>query len=279
MTETALVPISGPEIVEYEAAVTAGRLFGGSTPAELLAKATAAADTLAHVLEAKKLYTVISGRKHVRVEGWTLLGTMLGVFPICTWTKEVEGGYEARVEARTLGGQLVSAAEAVCLHSEANWKSRDEYALKSMAQTRATSKALRLPLGFVVVLAGYEATPAEEMVAEVVQTKKIAPAAQEEDLTPILEASLAKVREAKSIFDPESIAQDVAQKLADEKKSQGLGSCPHCSSGLVRYTSKKGDTIEQCESARSLYFEALDHGATQKEASQLTKAHHFRIVP
>jgi hypothetical protein len=32
-----------------------------------------------------------------------------------------------------------------------------------MAQTRATSKALRVPLGFIVVLAGYEATPEEEM--------------------------------------------------------------------------------------------------------------------
>ena len=32
-----------------------------------------------------------------------------------------------------------------------------------MAQTRATSKALRLPLGFVMTLAGLEATPAEEM--------------------------------------------------------------------------------------------------------------------
>ena len=32
-----------------------------------------------------------------------------------------------------------------------------------MAQTRAVSKALRLPLGFVMSIAGYEATPAEEM--------------------------------------------------------------------------------------------------------------------
>ena len=32
-----------------------------------------------------------------------------------------------------------------------------------MAQTRAQSKALRQPLGFVVSLAGYETTPAEEV--------------------------------------------------------------------------------------------------------------------
>ena len=32
-----------------------------------------------------------------------------------------------------------------------------------MAQTRATSKALRQPLGFVITLAGFDPTPAEEM--------------------------------------------------------------------------------------------------------------------
>jgi hypothetical protein len=32
-----------------------------------------------------------------------------------------------------------------------------------MAQTRATSKALRAPLGWIVTLAGYEATPSEEI--------------------------------------------------------------------------------------------------------------------
>jgi hypothetical protein len=67
------------------------------------------------------------------------------------------------VVAKTLSGQVVGAAEAMCTHSENTWRNRDEYALRSMAQTRAVSKALRLPLGFVMQLAGYEATPAEEM--------------------------------------------------------------------------------------------------------------------
>jgi len=70
------------------------------------------------------------------------------------------------VEARTLGGQVVGAAEAECLRDERNWSDRDDFALRSMAQTRATSKALRLPLGFVVTMAGYDATPLEEMSAE-----------------------------------------------------------------------------------------------------------------
>lgn len=48
------------------------------------------------------------------------------------------------------------------------------YSLASMAQTRANAKALRNVLSWVAVLAGYQATPAEEMPveAEVVQTSK-----------------------------------------------------------------------------------------------------------
>ena len=85
-----------------------------------------------------------------------------------TWTRpilddELQVGWEARVEARTRAGEVVGAAEAQCLRAERTWKGRDDYALRSMAQTRAVSKALRLPLGFVMQLAGFNPTPAEEM--------------------------------------------------------------------------------------------------------------------
>ncbi len=40
-----------------------------------------------------------------------------------------------------------------------------------MAQTRATSKAMRIPLSWVMVLAGYSPTPAEEMTEDMVQSK------------------------------------------------------------------------------------------------------------
>ena len=138
-------------------------LFRTEDPSEVIRRATAMAEVLKKVLVEQKLISRIRDREHVRVEGWTLLGTMLGVFPVCTWTKQTPDGWEARVEARTLSGAVVGAAEAECLRSESTWKSRDDYALRSMAQTRATSKALRQPLGFVVTLAGFDATPAEEM--------------------------------------------------------------------------------------------------------------------
>jgi hypothetical protein len=138
-------------------------LFGTSDPEVVVDRASKCATALARIIEAKVLYTPIGGRKHIRVEGWTLLGTMLGVFPVCVWSRRIEGGWEARVEARTRDGAVVGAAEAQCRDDERNWRDRDDFALRSMAQTRATSKALRLPLGFIMAISGYDATPAEEM--------------------------------------------------------------------------------------------------------------------
>ena len=138
-------------------------LFGAASPVEVVRQTTLVADALADVLRKKKLFASIQGKNYVTVDGWQLLGSMLGVYPVCVWTKELEDGWEARVEARTRDGAVVGAAEAECRRSERAWANRDSYALRSMAQTRATSKALRQPLGFVVKLAGYESTPSEEI--------------------------------------------------------------------------------------------------------------------
>jgi hypothetical protein len=150
------------ELVPYAPAPPT--LFGTSDPVQVVAQASKNADALAAVIRDKHLYKTIGGKNHVFVEAWTLLGTMVGVFPSVVWTKPLEnGGWEARVEARTLAGDLVGAAEAQCGRDEPTWAKRPDYALRSMAQTRATSRALRGPLGFIVVLAGYSATAAEEM--------------------------------------------------------------------------------------------------------------------
>lgn len=164
-----LEPIAGEVVDEIERLPAIRQtqevsLFQTSDPVEIVEKATRVADVLSDVLRKKKLVKKIGKGEHVLVEGWTLLGSMLGVFPVCVWTKPVgTRGWEARVEARTRDGSIVGAAEAECLRDERRWKTADDFAVRSMAQTRATSKALRQPLGFVVSLAGFSATPAEEM--------------------------------------------------------------------------------------------------------------------
>ena len=71
-------------------------------------------------------------------------------------------GFKASFRA-VKDGREVGWGEGRCTRSESNWATRDDYQLSSMAQTRAQSKALRQPLGFVVSLAGYATTPAEEV--------------------------------------------------------------------------------------------------------------------
>jgi hypothetical protein len=60
-------------------------------------------------------------------------------------------------------GQLVATGIALCSNAEKTKRYFDEYAILSMAQTRAIGKAYRNLLAWLMKAAGFEATPAEEM--------------------------------------------------------------------------------------------------------------------
>jgi hypothetical protein len=149
-------------------------LFGTNDPVQVIATAARVATALAEVVNERKLYAIVNNKKFPTVEAWTLLGSMLGVFPILEWSRPLVNddgsvrGYEARVIAKTLSGRTVGAGEAMCVKGESKtWHANaQEFAVRSMAQTRATSKALRGPLDFVFKLAGFQPTPAEEMTDE-----------------------------------------------------------------------------------------------------------------
>jgi hypothetical protein len=158
-------------LVTYEPAAppapaTVG-LFNTDDPDIVLARAVKCADVLKDVIVKKQLALKIGSSEYIKVEGWTTLGALVGVFPKVEWTRQVgegdDAGWEAAVIVVNSLGVEIGRAEAQCLRSERNWKNRDDFALRSMAQTRAMGKALRMPLGFIAVLAGYSATPAEEM--------------------------------------------------------------------------------------------------------------------
>lgn len=142
-------------------------LFRTDDPVLVLERATEVANALNDVIAKRKLFQTIGGKDHVLVEGWQTLGAMLGVTAVCEWTRPVQDGWEARVVAQTLDGRTIGAAEAQCLAVEGKpWNKAEGYAIRSMAQTRATSKALASVLRFVVTLAGYQGTPAEEAVKD-----------------------------------------------------------------------------------------------------------------
>lgn len=142
-------------------------IIRGDTPADLVAHATAAADALAKVIRDRKLFSRIQGKEFVRCEGWTTLAAMMGVTPHEVSVTEVEGTFTATVELRRItDGQVIGRASAECGMDESTWSGRARNARRSMALTRATGKACRLSFSWVMALAGYEVTPAEEMPSE-----------------------------------------------------------------------------------------------------------------
>lgn len=254
------VAVSHEVVAVPQETPTALGLFGSSNPVEVVKKATAVADALAAVLEAKKLYVNLKGRKHVLVEGWTLLGTMLGVFPVCVWTKKLDTGWEARVEARTQLGAVVGAAEAQCLDSERNWRGKDDFSLRSMAQTRATSKAMRLPLGFIVSLAGFEATPAEEMIGVVVEEQGT------EAQTPVRKTAKATTKQNAAE------AEKLQAMMAQLKESDESAYCSSCGKAMIARVDSKGEPYGICSEA-----DIARRSATDEEGRKAaTKGHDFR---
>lgn len=120
-----------------------------------------------HVVK-NKLYTTIADRNYAHVEGWQFAGGLLGLFPKVVSVENLSTGQElkwkAEVEIISLkNGEVISRGFAICSNKENKKKSFDEYAVLSMAQTRAIGKAYRNLLGWVMKLAGYEGTPSEEM--------------------------------------------------------------------------------------------------------------------
>ena len=147
-------------------------IFGTTNPADFVSKSQEYAKALVDVVENQELYANIQGKKYVTFEGWQFLGSMLptAITPQTEWVNEIKDentgeilGFKARVLALDVNGNQRGASESVCMFSERNWKGKDANHLMSMAQTRASSKALRMALSSIVKLAGYEPTPKEEM--------------------------------------------------------------------------------------------------------------------
>ena len=156
------------------------------SPERVLAEAQRAADALKDLVIKKGLFKKIGTKEHLFVEAWQTLGVMYGVTSKIASTESVQigdaVGFKARAEAVLVStGQVISSGEALCLNDEDNWNMRPVYEwpdgkktkvgevrvpthqLMSMAETRAISKALRNVLSWIVALAGYDPTPAEEM--------------------------------------------------------------------------------------------------------------------
>lgn len=140
---------------------------------------------------AKALMTVIAaskplemnGKKYLYFEHWQTVAQFFGNSAGIDSTEELKDekghfcGFSAKAVVYNAQGVIVGSAEAMCLTEEKNWTDKPKFQLKSMAQTRAMAKALRSKFGSIAVLAGAEATPAEEMTTETVARATLAPKA------------------------------------------------------------------------------------------------------
>lgn len=136
-----------------------------TSPSQIMGFAT----NLKNLIVQNNLFTNIKGKNYVNVEGWQIAGAFTGIFPVVENVENLSEGskykYRAEVTLIDKTGMKVGSGVAICTNQEAGKKNFDEYAVASMAQTRALGKAYRMRLGWLLKIAGYETTPAEEMDA------------------------------------------------------------------------------------------------------------------
>jgi hypothetical protein len=139
-------------------------------PQEVLDEAMKAAKLLKSVIDQKARPVRFNNETYLEFEDWQTVGRFYGATArvIANSTQYVQYGevvgFQASAEVidqRT--GNVLSVAEAMCLSDEPNWSKKPLFQIRSMAQTRACAKAFRNVFSWVVVLAGYRPTPAEEM--------------------------------------------------------------------------------------------------------------------
>ena len=113
--------------------------------------------------------------EYVLVEGWEVLGTMLGIVPVTEIVDEIKNdkgktrGFKARAylyrnpvmeHGEIVSGTLIATTEA---SATVEGFQKDTAGMMSMAQTRALGKCYRMALSWIMKMASYEGTPAEEM--------------------------------------------------------------------------------------------------------------------
>jgi len=171
-----------PGVDLHPAVVIPADLGLSRKPPEIIEEARLAATELQKVITTKKKKVVFNGEQYLEFEDWQLLGRFYSMTVQVKATDLISygniQGFWARADLLQ-HGSVISSAEAMCLNDEPNWSKKPLFQLRSMAQTRACAKALRNVLSFVVVLAGYRPTPAEEMdSAEGAAAKKRMPQAK-----------------------------------------------------------------------------------------------------
>jgi len=141
------------------------------TPAETVQIATEIANRLSDIVEQKKLYKMIGDKKHLVAEAWETVIALDNAHPLIEWVEPIEAGGEiVAYKARAIvvkNGETIASGEMVCGLEEFPTQGKQGYAkhraAMSAAETWAIAKAGRTKYAWIVTLADYAPTPAEEM--------------------------------------------------------------------------------------------------------------------
>ena len=192
-------------------------IFVARDPVVVIEEARKAAKVLVSVVSQKPRKVMMNNEQYLEFEDWMTVAKFYGCTVKVRSTQFLDlggvKGFEATADVLDRGGRVISSADAMCLNDEKNWSTRTKYEwkdkldaggkkiwnkekkryeadkveageepvplfqLRSMAQTRACAKAFRNVFSWVVVLAGYRPTPAEEMDG-LAQTQESKPSLQ-----------------------------------------------------------------------------------------------------
>jgi len=148
-----------------------------SDPAEVVARGNSTAKACKAIILQNTM--LLQGKRWIKAEGWQALAAACGYSPRIDVVEELANGDIRAVCSliRLSDGEVVASAEGYIGTDEPTWKSRLRYAKRAMAQTRATSRACRSALAWIIPLldAGLETTPAEEVEHLAITAKPSAP--------------------------------------------------------------------------------------------------------
>jgi hypothetical protein len=197
------------------------------SPREQIAQATDWANKLTDIVEQSHLYAVINQKKYLTAEAWEIVLTFARTPAVTEWTEKLrdDNGEVCAVKAKVNimdGNDVVGSGIMTCGYDDFPCQNRTGTAkhrsAESTAQTWAMSKAARVKYSWVVVLAGYEPTPADEMIE--LQQTVISPG--QPTLTP-----------ARGVQAPQN--GSVSQERGPQSAGRGLRSiivpnvtCPNC---------------------------------------------------
>ena len=161
--EGEVLPVPMPEIPLTSLAL-AGR------PEESLKAAAEACKSLMKYIKNSNLTPVTMGKgnEHLRVEHWGVISAFFG-YAVQTMEPapvkiEEYHGYKCLAKLiRKTDGFVLGRATSLCMRDEHQWREKPNYALASMAATRAAAKCQSNVWRWVVVMQGFSGTPVEEM--------------------------------------------------------------------------------------------------------------------